>query len=235
MQHRSIIISVCALFLLTNFFLVSAFRQPHNIKTQAVGAPLPTLICLGSCTASPTPAIKPTVTTALSFSGQLCGQKSNPPLTQAFACAGFTATEKSSDGYYYATRFACNSDLAKDSQNKCITACESQGIPECGDGKTGAACEEAVQWYSANADQYGCNTKLKITNPANGKAVIVRVIDRGPTCVDQKNGRGNFAISQATYTELGINGAFATKSNIVQVEEVSSSTPLGPIPVCTNQ
>ena len=91
---------------------------------------------------------------------------------------------------------------------------------------SGPACEENVIWYSANADQYGCNAHVKVTNPKTGKAVVVQALDRGPGCAIQKT-NAFFDMSQKAYQEINAD------DGVVQVEKVADTTPLGPIPVCT--
>ena len=44
---------------------------------------------------------------------------------------------------------------------------------------TGPECERMHNWYVADADRFGCGTKLKLTNPVDGKSAVVIVIDRG--------------------------------------------------------
>jgi hypothetical protein len=194
------------------------------VQNEPTDAPQPTEPPAASeVPASQAPTVKPTTT----VSSNLCGKVTAGAQAGSLpSCSGLTATQPTSNGFYNVTNFGCNTGFPKDPSDNCIGACQDQGIPECAGGKTGAACEEAVQWFSANADQYGCNSKLKVTNPKTGKAVIVRVIDQGPGCSIQKS-TADFDMSQAAYKE--ING----DDGVVQVEKVDSSTPLGPIPACT--
>jgi hypothetical protein len=198
-----------------------AYSTPIPTPTPTMSAPCnPTPAAPGAPGASGAPAgpqpnpQSPTAT---------CGKKSTAPSGNApgFSCTGKWGTTPTSDGYYVPTYFGCSKGFPKDPGDNCIAACGS--IPEC-NGVTGRACEEKLQWFAADAGRYGCNTKLKVTNPATGKAVIVRAIDQGPSCSVEK-GRGKMDISQAAYTEIGA-------SSMVQVEKVAESTPLGPIPEC---
>lgn len=150
-----------------------------------------------------------------------CGQKSTPQTPPPLSCSGTNKTPVAS-GYYQPTNFGCNTGFPKDPNDNCLPACS--GIPECS-GVSGQACEEKVKWYSANADEYGCNAVLKVTNPTTGKAVIVRAIDKGPACSVQTAG-ARFDMSQAAYQSIGANGT-------VKVEKVDSKTPLGPVTSCT--
>lgn len=158
-----------------------------------------------------------------------CGKKSALPNGNdpQFSCGGGpgnTANKPSSDGFYTSTHFGCNTGFPKDPNDNCQPGCPVSKIPEC-NGKNGQACEEAVQWYSANAGIYGCGAVLKVTNPTTGKAIIVRAIDYGPSCSVQ-SGRQKFDLSQKASQALGGDG-------IVKVEKVSDSTALGAAQACT--
>lgn len=152
-----------------------------------------------------------------------CGQKTVVPAGNAagWSCSGATSTQIVADGYYAPTFFGCSAGFPKDPTDNCQPACGA--IPECA-GISGQACEEKVQWFAANADQYGCNAKLKVTDPTTGRAVIVRVIDKGPSCQVQ-SGRGKLDLSQAAY--IAINAG-----SLAQVEKVDATIPLGPVAAC---
>lgn len=141
------------------------------------------------------------------------------------ACTGLTSTQKTPDGKYKSTAFGCYID---DNGNRndsdtpgCIAACGN--IPgEC-DGLSEADCMYKMKWFVANADQYGCHNRLKVTNPANGKSIIAVVYDRGPHC-DRVNQFGeilDMSYPAAAYLEVG-------DYQDVQVEETARDTPLGP-------
>ena len=155
--------------------------------------------------------------------GAACGRVSTPPgSSPGFSCTGLTATQPMSDGYYIPTNFGCNTGFPKDPSDNCIPACS--GIPECNGIPDGPACENAIQWYAANSDQYGCNSKLLVTNPTTGKAVVVRAVDRGPSCSVQ-GARGKFDLSQAAYANINA-------GSMVKIEKVAESVPLGPVGMC---
>lgn len=170
-----------------------------------------------------------------------CGQKSNAPTGPAsgWSCTSSWATDPVKDGYYTRTTFGCNTGFTnqdyKDYLNdhstgdNCLPGC-GNSFPECSGGKTGKDCEEAVAWYSANAGQFKCGNKIKVTNPSTGKAVVLRVIDYGPACYYKENpiqeGRGKIDVSQMAGKELSY-------PNIVQVEKAPDSAPLGPLPTCS--
>ena len=169
-----------------------------------------------------------TVIPAAAPGGLACGQKSTPPANvQVISCSGERATEKTTDGYYMPTNFGCNTGFPKDPNDNCIPGCGVSTIPECKgmSDSEGQACENAVQWYSANQDQYGCNAKLMVTNPETGQAVVVRAIDSGPACWTQSGG-AKFDLSQAAYANINA-------GNKVKVEPVEESVPLGPVNVCS--
>lgn len=172
----------------------------------------------------PTAATQPSATTAPVGSAAICGKKTPGAKPGSLpSCTGLTATEPTNNGFYSVTNFGCNTGFPKDSADNCIPSC-LDSAPQC-QGLSGPACEEKVIWYSANADQYGCNAHVKVTNPTTGKAVILQALDRGPGCAIQRT-TGDFDISQAAYKEIDADG-------VVQVEKVADTTPLGPVPVCT--
>lgn len=153
----------------------------------------------------------------------------------AFSCTGSWGTTKPADNKYFITAFGCWVDSAGtrhgDSGDNCIPGCLSQlrsaGI--CPSSLTGKQCEEKLTWFTADAGRFGCGTKVKIRNPANGKAAVAIAIDYGPACwveraqktpVVDASGRVNRYLFGE---DKGVNDRAA-----VQVEVVPSSTPLGP-------
>jgi hypothetical protein len=173
-----------------------------------------------------------------------CGQKSTPPGDPApgFSCTGGWGIKPMSDNYYYATSFGCSKIYGVDKGDNCLPACPSSNIPEC-DPKTnpnittkltGRACEEEVKWYAADEDRFGCNSEIKITNTKTGTAVVVRVIDRGPSCsVENTAKRGAVDMSKDAANALfGAPGAGIVDRKNIQVEPVPNTTPLGPINAC---
>lgn len=161
-----------------------------------------------------------------------CGQKSTMPAGAAAVGDLCSSANKASNlnvstklnpsGYYQRTYFGC-SDGQTDPNDNCRPACP--GITE---------SEESIRWFAANADQFatpgqswttGCNKRIKVTNPTTGEAVVVRIIDRGPNCSTQGT-NAKIDISFAASRVIG-------QSQFVQVEQVSDTTPLGPIKSCT--
>jgi hypothetical protein len=90
-----------------------------------------------------------------------------------------------------------------------------------------------VEYFVANMDQYGCGSKLKLTDPKTGKAANVVVIDRGPYCGVyhghdmQINGAPmRIDISNAASNYLG-------SPDILKVEKLlDNNAPIGPLPEC---
>lgn len=158
-----------------------------------------------------------------------------------WSCSGTTGRSANPEGSYYVTSFGCWTDASGtthgDGEDNCIPYCQSGAVAQgrgaeyqalCG-GLTGRQCEETVNWYVADSDRYGCMTRLKVTNPANGKAAIVVVLDRGPSCSIER--RVNYWVLDASYrvTQYLFGGEMsATERGEVQVEVVPDDTPLGP-------
>ena len=159
-----------------------------------------------------------------------------------WTCTGTTGHGANPTGSYYVTSFGCWTDAAGqthgDGDDNCIPYCQSgaaaQGRGEayqalCG-GLSGRACEEAVNWYVADSDRFGCMTRLRVTNPANGKAVIAVVLDKGPSCTIER--RVDYWVLDASYrvTDYLFGGPMAaTERGEVTVEVVADDTPLGPV------
>ncbi len=114
----------------------------------------------------------------------------------------------------------------------CEPACQYTGGAEwdalCG-GFSGPACERAVNWYAADADRFGCATRLRVTNPNNGRTAVVAVIDRGPSCsVESRVDYWVLDLSVPAALYLYGEEPGPTERKNVQIEVVSFSTPLGP-------
>lgn len=155
----------------------------------------------------------------------------------ALTCPGTYGTTKSTRGDYYLTAFGCwvdaNGVKHGDSGDNCIPSCLAQARAQglCLPGDTGKACEERVNWFTADGARFGCLARLRITNPANGKSVVAVALDYGPACWVEKN--VNFPILDASGrvnrhlfgSDLG-----AVDRGLVHVVEVDKTTPLGPVP-----
>jgi len=158
------------------------------------------------------------------------------PSPTNFGCSGSYGTVPVDDGNYYLTSFGCyidaNGNVQTDPGDNCIPSCLSKAIQAglCPAGSQGPDCEEAIDWYTADGARFGCLARVRVTNPANGKAVIAVALDYGPSC-SVENGV-NHAVLDASgriddYLFGGPEGA--SDMATVHVVQVDDSTPLGPI------
>ncbi len=151
-----------------------------------------------------------------------------------WSCNGSYGTTKVDTGEYYATAFGCwkdsNGNIHQDSGDNCIPTCLAQAKSSglCA-GMSGPQCEENTQWYAADGARFGCLARLKVTNPSNGKSVVVVALDYGPSCtLENKVSHGLVDLSSPTNAYLfGSDQGYLDKA-LVQVDEVSAATPLGP-------
>ena len=154
-----------------------------------------------------------------------------------WSCSGTYSKTKSSSGDYYSSVFGCwldsNGTAHGDPGDNCIPACiaEAKAAGLCKSSWSGKTCEEQTGWYLADSGRFGCLARVRITNPANGKAVIAVALDAGPACwVESKVGRGVADLSAPVALHLfGTSSVGATDKQKVHIVEVDASTPLGPI------
>ncbi len=159
-----------------------------------------------------------------------------------WSCEGTAGSTYPSDGVYYVTSFGCWTDSNGldhgDGGDNCIPWCQSNAAlhgtqaayDELCDGASGPECERAVNWYAANADRYGCMTRLRVTNPDNGKSAVVVVLDRGPSCtIEEKVDFWVLDLSTPASLYLFGEEKSATEKGDVIVEVVDPSTPLGAV------
>jgi hypothetical protein len=155
--------------------------------------------------------------------------------SSTWSCTGSYGTKQPSDGRYDLTAFGCWTDASGvkhgDSGDNCLPGCFSQAKSAglCSSSDTGKACEERVSWYVADAGRFGCLQRVKIVNPANGRAVVAVALDYGPACwVEAKVSKPALDASGRVNRYLfGADQGITDKANVV-VTLVSSSTPLGP-------
>ncbi len=152
----------------------------------------------------------------------------------SWSCDGSFGTTKMADGEYYATAFGCWADAQgnahQDPGDNCIPSClpqaKSSGL--CA-GMSGPACERATEWFAADAARFGCLARIKVTNPKNGKSVVVVALDNGPSCTLEK--KVSHALLDLSYPAnfylFGSEQGVSDKA-LVHVDEVPSETPLGP-------
>ncbi len=83
-------------------------------------------------------------------------------------------------------------------------------------------------WYAASRQRYGCGSRIKLT--ANGKCAVLQTDDYGPdVCVENAAKMPIIDVSPLASKHLfGMSGAGWSDRKIVTVEEVPTSTPLGP-------
>lgn len=151
-----------------------------------------------------------------------------------WSCTGLTSSKKPTDSRYYITSFGCWTDSKGnergDGADNCHPSCEAEARSICGNGKSWDDCERAIRWYTADSDRFGCGARLKVTNPKNGKSVIVASIDRGPNCSIEK--QVQHAVLDLSYeASIYLHGEQknAKERAAVVVETVSSNTKLGPV------
>ena len=163
------------------------------------------------------------------------GVSGGGPTSDHWSCTGTFGTSQPSDGRYDLTAFGCWTDSSGathgDSGDNCIPGClakaKSAGV--CAAGDTGKACEEHVSWYVADAARFGCLQRVKITNPANGRADVAIALDYGPACwVEAKVGKpGLDASGRVNRYLFGADQGITDRANVT-VSLVADGTPLGP-------
>jgi hypothetical protein len=148
-------------------------------------------------------------------------------------CSGLFNTNASPSGDYYATDFGCSSNpFFTDPGDECgsaacIQSAYDQGV--CSSGQSNADCQRAVNWYAVGGASYGCGARLQVTNPQNGKSVVVMVLDNGPSCTVENN--VDFWVLDISYpTIMFLFGSEEGQADhaLINAVVVDSSTPLGP-------
>ena len=152
---------------------------------------------------------------------------------KSWSCSGSFNTQKAADCEYYATAFGCWKDSNGvnhgDPGDNCIPACLNQAKQSICAGLSGPACERKVSWFAAGKGRWGCMQRLKVTNPENGKAAVIVVLDAGPACwVESKIDAPVADLSYPTAYYLFGHAPGTGDGERVIVEEVDASTPLGP-------
>jgi hypothetical protein len=148
-------------------------------------------------------------------------------------CTGLFNTSASPSGAYYATDFGCSSDpYFTDPGDTCgSAACIASAYDEgvCDSSQSDADCQRAVNWYSVGGASYGCGARLLVSNPANGKSVVVMVLDNGPSCTVEND--ANFWVLDVSYPTIeylfGEEEGYSDHA-LINAVVVDSSTPLGP-------
>ncbi len=168
--------------------------------------------------------------------GSECDGFATKPLIPPKACdkaGGLTSSEKPPNGLFSTSWFGCyrksDGTIYKDPSDNCLFACGSMGL--CASGKSGPECESDLQWFSADADRFGCGARIRVTNCKNGKRVVLAALDKGPNCpTEQKFGAPVLDMSHAAMVHL-FEGKTYGGSDLqrVHVEPVPATTPLGPL------
>jgi hypothetical protein len=156
--------------------------------------------------------------------------------TSNWSCTGAYGTTPVDDGNYYLTEFGCWVDDAgthTDPDDNCIPSClaKAQAAGLCDPGGAGPDCEEKLSWYTADGARFGCLQRLRVTNPATGKAVIAIALDYGPGCTGE-NDVQHAVLDASGLVNDYLFGSAQGRSDmaLVHVVEVDDSTPLGPVP-----
>jgi hypothetical protein len=150
------------------------------------------------------------------------------------ALSGNTTTTRPSNAIYATSWFGCYRNAAgaivKDPYDNCEFACGSRGL--CASNLSGPECQAQLEWFAADADRFGCGARVKVTNCANGRAVVLAALDRGPNCrtVEQAYGAPVLDMSRPAMTYLfeGRTYGGADKRRVV-AEVVPATTALGPV------
>lgn len=148
-------------------------------------------------------------------------------------CEGSYGKTPAADGNYDATSFGCWVDDSgnnhSDSGDNCIPACLATAKQSICQGMSGPECERSINWYSADAARYGCLARLKVTNSANGKTVVVVALDYGPSCaLENQIDKPLLDLSYPATNYLFGSAQGYKDGAAVHVEVVSVDTPLGP-------
>jgi hypothetical protein len=153
-----------------------------------------------------------------------------------FSCTGSYGTVPVDDGNYYITSFGCYVDASgnvqTDPDDNCIPSCLSQAIAAglCPAGSTGPACEESINWYTADGARFGCLARLRVTNPSTGMSVIAVALDFGPGCSGENKVSHAVLDSSGRIDDYLFGGPEgASDKALVHVVQVDDATPLGPL------
>ena len=156
------------------------------------------------------------------------------PPTSCDALSGNTTTTRPANSIYSTSWFGCYRDdsgrLVTDPYDNCQFACGSRGV--CSGALTGPECQAELAWFAAGADRFGCGQRIRVTNCANGRAVVLAVLDRGPNCrtVEKAYGAPVMDMSHPAMTHLFEGRTYGGRDfQRVVVETAASDAPLGPV------
>jgi hypothetical protein len=213
---------------------VTRGRSSFVARSALLAAAVPLLAALGAACSSSAPA-EPEGTE--SAAGALS------PSSGWSGCSGTYDTTRSPTGAYFVTDFGCASSpsFTDDSDNCCpsgVVQAAADGLCPAGVTTAGCtsdvgtasavACERAVNWFSTGGTAFGLGTRLRLTRPDTGAAVVVLVIDNGPACYREQQ-FGGYALDISYPAILALYGEEEGVSDraTVQATVVPSSTPLG--------
>jgi hypothetical protein len=166
---------------------------------------------------------------------ELCKDFGTPlePPTKCDASGGNTSTQIPSNHVYSTSWFGCykkpDGTIYKDPTDNCEFACGNKGL--CSSSMTGPECESSLQWFAADADRYGCGSRIRVTNCVNHKQVVLVTLDRGPNCGAEKSfGTPVVDMGHAAMVYLFDGKTYGGSDHKrVVIEKVASTTPLGPV------
>ena len=135
------------------------------------------------------------------------GTSISAPEPYLSGCHGHASSSVPADGQYVMTTFGGGAD---DQRMSCGGYADGTG------------------WYAASRQRYGCGAHLQVE--ANGSCVVLEAQDYGPdVCVESAAHMPILDMSpRASKALYGVSGAGWSDHLVVNVTEVSASTPLGP-------
>ena len=190
----------------------------------------------GTTTAAATTSDPTSPTSTTGAPASPCDDVAGEELVPPSACdgpGGYTSTEIPPNGLFSTSWFGCYlddaGDIVQDPGDNCELACGSQGLCP---GQDGPTCEANLRWFAADADRYGCGGRIRVTNCENGNAVVLVTLDRGPNCnsVEMACDTPVLDMSHDAMEHL-FDGSFygGCEHQVVVVEPVDATTPLGPV------
>ena len=207
-------------YLIIYLIILFVYFDLHQVAVQLIQEeetkqPTPTPMIM-------TPVPEPTLPTAA-------------PTMIPWSCDGKVSSVVPEDGIYFATTFGCWTDWMgnkyMDGRDNCVPGCLDQAKRAglCKWNESGAECEQRVNYYTAGSARYPCLTRLLITDPIGGKAVVAVVLDSGPSCwVEHRVRKAVIDVSRPVSLYLFGTGAGWSNLITVHVDELSSDLPLGP-------
>src|SRR5438105_3618950 len=151
-----------------------------------------------------------------------------------WSCDGLAGKSVAPGGSYYGTTFGCWSDdngkVHYDAGDNCVPACTYKpGWSALCGKRTGPQCLAYLNWYSADADRYGCFARLLVENPKNGRRAVLAVVDRGPNCTVEKKAKHAVLDMSHPASAYLLGGAMGwSDAAAIVVTPVDAATPLGP-------